>query len=81
MDITGFPKDCRKMLVAFVTQQRITVERKIRKDNAANSLYSSFSLPNRLMIGTGKHSNKKVANLEYLHDDSHDCHRDIRPIL
>ena len=61
MDITGFPKDCRKMLVAFVTQQRITVERKIRKDNAENSLYSSFSLPNRLMIGTGKHSNKKVA--------------------
>lgn len=37
------------------------VHRNTRKEITANSLYSSFSLPNIRMIGKGKHSKQIMA--------------------
>ncbi len=56
IECIGFPNACKKMLDAFTTLQRITLERKIRKHNTANSLYKPSSLPKILIIRIGNNS-------------------------
>ena len=58
---TGFPIDCRKILLAFCTQQSRMPPRKIRKHIFAYSLYRPLSLPNRLTMTCGQNSKSSVA--------------------